>query len=104
MTRLSPLLTVVQAVAHDGAAVDAEASDSRKEGSTMPQLRTKKGFAAALTVVAIVLAAGLYALAQQPYQLAPMDESKRDRAVYVTASGGKYYVLPATLETTQWGW
>src|SRR5882762_1949048 len=31
-----------------------------------------------------------------------MDESKRDRAVPV--GGGKYHVLPATLETTQWGW
>jgi len=41
-------------------------------------------------------AAGLYAVAQQ------IDESKRDRAVPV--GGGKYHVLPATLETTQWGW
>src|SRR5439155_11153052 len=31
-----------------------------------------------------------------------MDESKRDRTVPVL--GGKYHVLPATLETTQWGW
>src|SRR6267143_1415628 len=77
---------------------------SRKEGLTMPQLRTKQGLAAALTVVAIVLAAGLYALAQQPYQLAPMDESKRDRGVSVSGAGGKFYVLPATLDTTQWGW
>jgi acetamidase/formamidase len=53
-------------------------------------------------VVALVLGAGLYAVAQQPYQLTPMDESKRDRAVAV--GGGKYHVLPATLETTQWGW
>jgi len=53
-------------------------------------------------VVAFVLGAGLYAVAQQPYQLTPMDESKRDRAVAV--GGGKYHVLPATLETTQWGW
>ena len=31
-----------------------------------------------------------------------MDEGKRDRAVAVP--GGTYHVLPATLETTQWGW
>src|SRR5207248_7279630 len=73
-------------------------------GHTMSQLRTKQGLAAALIVVAIVLAAGLYALAQQPYQLAPMDESKRDRGVSVSGAGGKFYVLPATLDTTQWGW
>jgi hypothetical protein len=70
----------------------------------MPPLRTNKRLVAALTVVAALLAAGLYAVAQQPYQLSPMEESKRDRAVSVSASGGKYYVLPATLETTQWGW
>jgi acetamidase/formamidase len=50
----------------------------------------------------VLLTAGFYAIAQQPYQLAPMDEAKRDRAVSV--GGGKYHVLPATLETTQWGW
>jgi acetamidase/formamidase len=56
-----------------------------------------------LTAVAgLVLGAGLYAIAQQPYQLTPMDESKRDRTVAV--GGGKFHVLPATLETTQWGW
>ena len=70
----------------------------------MPPLRTKKRLVAALTVIAALLAAGLYAVAQQPYQLTPLEESKRDRAVSVSASGGKYYVLPATLETTQWGW
>ena len=53
-------------------------------------------------VLVVVLGAGLYAIAQQPYQLTPLDESKRDRAVAV--AGGKYHVLPATLETTQWGW
>ena len=53
-------------------------------------------------IVALVLGAGFYAIAQQPYQLTPLDESKRDRAVGV--GGGKYHVLPATLETTQWGW
>ena len=56
-----------------------------------------------LTAVALlVLGAGLYAIAQQPYQLTPMEETKRDRTVAV--GGGKYHVLPATLETTQWGW
>ncbi len=43
-----------------------------------------------------MLAAGLYAVAQQA------QEAARDRAVSV--AGGTYYVLPATLETTQWGW
>jgi hypothetical protein len=68
----------------------------------MPSLRTKKRLTAALTLVVMLLAAGLYAVAQQPYQLTPMDEAKRDRAVSV--GGGKYHVLPATLQTTQWGW
>src|SRR5256886_8851547 len=111
MRRLSPLMTVLQTVAHHGAAVDADAFRHRCPGTclsqgglTMSQLRTKQGLAAALTVVAIVLAAGLYAPAQQPYQLAPMDESKRDRGVSVSGAGGKFYVLPATLDTTQWGW
>ncbi len=58
-----------------------------------------------LTITAIValgVGAGYYAIAQQPYQLTPMDEAKRERAV--SAGGGTYHVLPATLETTQWGW
>jgi acetamidase/formamidase len=58
-----------------------------------------------LTITAIValgVGAGFYAVAQQPYQLSPMDEAKRERAV--SAAGGTYHVLPATLETTQWGW
>ncbi len=62
----------------------------------MARLRTKKRLVGALAVLALVFAAGLYAVAQQ------MDESKRDRAVAV--GGGKYHVLPATLETSQWGW
>jgi acetamidase/formamidase len=53
-------------------------------------------------VLVLSLGAGLYAIAQQPYQLTPLDESKRERTVAV--GGGKYHVLPATLETTQWGW
>ena len=68
----------------------------------MPSVRAKKGFLAALTLTVLVLAAGLYAVAQQPYQLAPMDEAKRDRTV--AAGGAPYHVLPATLQTTQWGW
>jgi len=68
----------------------------------MPSVRAKKGFLAAVTLTVLVLAAGLYAVAQQPYQLTPMDEAKRDRAV--AAAGGTYHVLPATLQTTQWGW
>ena len=53
-------------------------------------------------LVALGVGAGFYAVAQQPYQLTPMDESRRERAV--SAAGGTYHVLPATLETTQWGW
>src|SRR5215467_3068528 len=52
-----------------------------------------------LTLVGVlaVLAVAFYAaVAQQA------DEAKRDRVVAVP--GGKYQVLPATLETTQWGW
>jgi acetamidase/formamidase len=50
-----------------------------------------------LAGVLAVLAVGFYgAIAQQS------DEAKRDRVVAVP--GGKYHVLPATLETTQWGW
>src|SRR5256712_14155938 len=56
---------------------------------------------AVLAVLALVLGAGLYAVAQQPYQLTPMDESKRDRVVPV--AGGPDHLLPATPETTQWG-
>jgi len=51
----------------------------------------------ALGVLVLLLGVGLYAVAQQA-----MDESKRERAVAVP--GGTYYVLPATLDTTQWGW
>jgi acetamidase/formamidase len=40
---------------------------------------------------------GLYATTAQQ-----VEESKRDRTVAI--AGGKYHVLPATLETTQWGW
>jgi acetamidase/formamidase len=61
-----------------------------------------KRLTALTAVLVLVLSAGLYAIAQQPYQLTPLDESKRERTV--PAGGGKYHVLPATLETTQWGW
>jgi acetamidase/formamidase len=61
----------------------------------MPSLRTTKHFVMLLTAAGMVLAAGLYAAAQ-------VDESKRDRSVGV--GGARYHVLPATLETTQWGW
>jgi acetamidase/formamidase len=53
-------------------------------------------------VVALGVGAGFYAVAQQPYQLTPLEEAKRERAL--AAGGGTYHVLPATLETTQWGW
>jgi acetamidase/formamidase len=62
----------------------------------MASLRTGKRFVTVLTAVFVLLAAGLYAVAQVG------DEAKRDRAVSV--GGAKYHVLPATLETTQWGW
>src|ERR1051325_8515903 len=63
----------------------------------MPSVRAKKRFVTVLTIAVVVLAAGLYAVAQQPYQLAPLDEAKRDRSV--AAGGGTYHVLPATLQT-----
>src|ERR1700675_3602648 len=63
----------------------------------MLKLRTRKALVAGVAALALLLTAGLYAVAQQA-----MDESKRDRTVAVL--GGKYHVLPATLETTQWGW
>jgi acetamidase/formamidase len=58
---------------------------------------TPKTVLTALGVLVLLLGVGLYAVAQQA-----MDESKRERAVAVP--GGTYYVLPATLDTTQWGW
>ena len=60
-------------------------------------LRTRKTLLAALAALVLLLGVGLYAVAQQA-----MDESKRERALAVP--GGTYYVLPATLDTTQWGW
>src|SRR5207245_9040507 len=62
----------------------------------MAELAATKRLVTTLAILVLVLAAGFYAIAQQ------MDESKRDRTVPVP--GGKYHVLPATLETTQWGW
>src|ERR1700675_4346621 len=61
------------------------------------KLCTRKVLIAGLAVLALLLTAGLYAVAQQA-----TDEAKRERALAVP--GGTYYVLPATLETTQWGW
>jgi acetamidase/formamidase len=49
-----------------------------------------------LAVLIAVLGAGFLARAQQ------MDEAKRDRSVAV--GGGHYRLLPATLETPEWGW
>jgi acetamidase/formamidase len=73
-----------------------------RRANAMPALRTRKRIVATLTVVAVLLTVGFYAIAQQPYQLTPLDEAKRDRTVSV--AGAKYHVLPATLQTTQWGW
>src|SRR5262245_56438184 len=54
-------------------------------------------FIIVMAVVAVIVGAALPTLAQQP-----IEEGKRDRAI--TVPGGTYHVLPATLETTQWGW
>ena len=62
----------------------------------MATLRTKKRIVTSLAALVLLLVAGLYAMAQQ------MEEAKRARVVPV--AGQKYHVLPATLETTQWGW
>src|SRR5262245_25076614 len=61
------------------------------------KLRTRKTLFTGLAAVSLLLGVGIYAVAQQA-----MDESKRERAV--AGPGGTYYVLPATLDTTQWGW
>ncbi len=53
--------------------------------------------AAAAGLATILLGAGYLAVAQQQ-----LEESKRARSV--RAKGGTYHVLPATPETTQWGW
>ena len=62
----------------------------------MDKLRTRKWLLSAFASLICLLAVGFYALAQAP------DEGKRDRKVAVT--GGTFHALPATLETTQWGW
>src|SRR5256885_16829165 len=62
----------------------------------MAELAATKRLVTTLAILVLVLAAGFYAVAQQ------MDESKRDRTVPVL--GGKYHVLPATLQPTQRGW
>jgi len=62
----------------------------------MATFKTKKLIVTALAALALLLAAGLYGVAQQ------VEEGKRQRVLPV--SGGNYHVLPATLETSQWGW
>jgi acetamidase/formamidase len=62
----------------------------------MATFRTRTRLVTTVAVLSLVLALGLYATAQQ------VEESKRQRTVPV--AGGTYHVLPATLETTQWGW
>jgi len=62
----------------------------------MARLRTPRWLATGIALAAVLLSLGLYATAQQ------VEEAKRDRAVAIP--GGTYHVLPATLETTQWGW
>jgi acetamidase/formamidase len=63
----------------------------------MARLRSRRWLVTGLGALALLLSAGFYAVAQQA-----MEQAKRDRVVPV--SGGKYHVLPATLETSQWGW
>src|SRR5262245_32621297 len=63
----------------------------------MAHMRTRKWLMATVAVLTLVLVAGFYAVAQQT------EEAKRQRTLSV-AGGGSYHVLPATLETTQWGW
>ncbi|HTK93626.1 MAG TPA: acetamidase/formamidase family protein [Verrucomicrobiae bacterium] len=62
----------------------------------MARFRNRRWMVAGLALAAVLLSLGLYATAQQ------VEESKRDRTVPI--AGGNYHVLPATLETTQWGW
>ena len=62
----------------------------------MATLRTRKRLVIGLGALLLVFTAGFYAAAQQ------VEESKRQRVLPVP--GGNYHVLPATLETTQWGW
>jgi acetamidase/formamidase len=62
----------------------------------MAAIKARKRILVGLGVVLILLGAGFYAVAQQ------MEEAKRTRTVAV--GGGQYHVLPATLDTTQWGW
>ncbi len=62
----------------------------------MATLRTHTRIVIGISVLFLGLTAGLSALAQQ------VEEGKRQRVVPV--AGGRYHVLPATLETTQWGW
>jgi acetamidase/formamidase len=62
----------------------------------MAKLGTWKRLVTIGAALTLMLAAGFYAVAQQT------DEAKRDRIVPVP--DGTYHVLPATLETTQWGW
>src|SRR5215471_8854029 len=62
----------------------------------MAKLGPRKGLVISGAALALMFAAGFYAVAQQP------EEAKRERTVAVP--GGSYHVLPATLETTQWGW
>ncbi len=57
--------------------------------------RTKLTMAAGLGI--LILGAGYLAVAQQK-----IEESQRARSL--PAKGGMYHVLPATPETTQWGW
>src|SRR5688572_24388013 len=87
-------LTVAPVLADDPPRRIAVPLDHDTE-AIMPSLRTTKRVVTLLTFAGIVLAAGLYAVAQ-------VDESKRDRSVGV--GGARYHVLPATLDTTQWGW
>jgi hypothetical protein len=58
----------------------------------MAQPEAKKRIVIGIAVLALLVSAGLYAVANQ------VEESSRQRVLPV--AGGKYHVLPATLETT----
>ncbi len=59
-------------------------------------MRPKRGTLTILTLAGLLVSLGVFAAAQQ------IEEGKRARTM--TRDGQKIYVLPATLETTQWGW
>jgi acetamidase/formamidase len=70
---------------------------AQTKGDSMATLRAKKRFVTMTAAIALILALGLYAMAQQK----PKSDAK---PAAKAATTGKHYSLAATLETTQWGW